>query len=114
VVVDTLTKSAHFILVRTPYQVMNIARVFVSNIVRLHSVPRKIISDQGSVFSGQFWTSFQEALGTQLNFSTTYHSEIDGKVERTNHILEDIVCMYMMDKQKCWEDLSIGIVCIQQ
>jgi hypothetical protein len=79
VVVDTLTKSAHFIPVRTTYQAPDIARVFISEIVRLHGVPKKIISDRGSVFTGRFWTSFQEALGTQLNFSTAYHPETDGR-----------------------------------
>ena len=72
VVVDTLTKSAHFIPMRTTYQAPNIAIVFISEIVRLHGVPKKIISDRGSVFTGRFWVSFQEALGTQLNFSTAY------------------------------------------
>jgi hypothetical protein len=78
VVVDTLTKSAHFIPVRTTYQAPNIARVFISEIMRLHGVPKRIISDRGLVFTGRFWMSFQEALGTQLNFSTAYHLEIDG------------------------------------
>jgi hypothetical protein len=67
VVVDTLTKSAHFILVCTTYQALDIAIVFFSDIVRLHGVLRRIISNQGSMFIGRFWTSFQEALGTQLN-----------------------------------------------
>jgi hypothetical protein len=79
VVVDTLTKSAHFIHVGMMYQVPYIARFFVSEVVILHGVIRRIISDQGSVFTRRFWTSFQEALGTQLNFSTTYHLETDGK-----------------------------------
>ena len=52
VVVDTLTKSAHFIPVRTTYQAPDIARVFISEIVRLHGVPKKIISDRGSMFTG--------------------------------------------------------------
>jgi hypothetical protein len=79
VVVDTLMKSAHFIPVRMTYQAPNLARVFISEIVRLHGMPKRIISDRGSMFTGQFWTSFQEALGTQLNFSTAYHPETDGK-----------------------------------
>jgi hypothetical protein len=79
VVVDTMTKSAHFILVRTTYQAPNIARVFVSETVRLHGVPKIIISVQGLMFTRQFWTIFQEALGTKLNFNTTYHHETDGK-----------------------------------
>jgi hypothetical protein len=78
IVVDTLTKSAHFIPMRTTYQAPNIVRVFISEIVRLHGMPKRIISDQGSVFTGRFWTSFQEALGPELNFSTTYHPETNG------------------------------------
>jgi hypothetical protein len=77
VVVDTLTKSAHSIPVHTMYQEPDIARVFISEIVRLYGVPKRIISNRGSVFTGQFWMSFQEALGTQLNFSTVYHPEAD-------------------------------------
>ena len=76
VVADTLMKSAHFIPVRTMYQALDIARVFISEIVRLLGVSKKIISDRGSVFTGRFWTSFQEALGTQLNFSTLYHQRL--------------------------------------
>jgi hypothetical protein len=78
VVVDTLTKSAHFIPVHTTYQAPDIARVFISENVRLDGMPKRIISDRGSMFTGRFWTSFQVALGTQLNFSTAYHPETDG------------------------------------
>jgi transposase InsO family protein len=91
VVVDTLTNSVHFIHVRTTYQAPDIARVFISEIVRLHGVPKRIISDRGSVFTRRFWTSFQEALGTQLNLSTVYHPEIDGQTERMNQTLEDMI-----------------------
>jgi hypothetical protein len=101
-VFDSLTKSAHFIHVRTMYQAPNIARVFISDIVRLHE---RIISDRGSVFTGRFWTSFQEALGTQLNFSTAYHPETNGQTEITNQFLEDMLRMYVMDQHKRWEEL---------
>ena len=100
VVVDTLIKSAHFIPVRTTYQAPDIARAFISEIVRLHGVPQKIISDRGSVFTGQFWTSSQEALGTQLNVSTAYHLEIDGQTESMNQTLEDMLRMSVMDGKK--------------
>jgi hypothetical protein len=56
-VVDTLTKSAHFIPVHMTYQEPDIAKVFISEIVRLHGMPKRIISNQGLVFTGQFWTS---------------------------------------------------------
>jgi transposase InsO family protein len=81
IVVDTLTKIAQFIPVRMTYQAPDIARVFISEIVRLDGVPKRIISNRGSVFTGRFWTSFEEALGTQLNFSTAYHSETNGQTE---------------------------------
>jgi hypothetical protein len=59
------------------------------------------------VFTGRFWTSFQESLGTQLNFSIAYHPETEGqtkgKIERMNQILEDMLCMYVMDQHKNWE-----------
>jgi transposase InsO family protein len=104
IVVDTLTKSAHFIPMCMMYQVPYIARVFISEIVRRHGVPKRIISDRGSVFTRHFWMSFQEALGTQLNFSTAYHPETNGQTKRTNHTLEDRLCMYVMDQQNSWEE----------
>jgi transposase InsO family protein len=99
-VVDALTKSAHFILVCMTYQALDIAIFFINDIVRLHSVPKKIISDRGLMFIGRFLTSFQEALGTQLNISSAYHPETNEKTERTNQILEDMFHMYVMDQHK--------------
>jgi hypothetical protein len=93
VVVNTLTKSSHFIPVRMTYQALDIARFFISEIVRLHGMAKNIISNLGSVFIGRFWTSFLEALGTQLNFSTAYHPEKNGQTERKNQILEDMLRM---------------------
>jgi transposase InsO family protein len=91
-------KSDHFILVHMTYQAPDIASVFISEIMGLHGVPKRIISDQGLMFIGRFWTSFQEELGAQLNLITAYHLEIDGKTERMNQTLEDIFHMYMMDQ----------------
>jgi hypothetical protein len=101
VVVKSLTKSAYFIPVRMTYQAPDIARFFISEVVRLHGMPKRIISNRGSVFTGRFWTSFQEALGTQLNFSTAYHLKTNRHTKQTNQILEDMLQMYMMDQQKC-------------
>jgi transposase InsO family protein len=63
-------------------------------------VPKRIISDRGSVFTGRFWTSFQEALGTQLNLSTAYHPETHEQTECMNQTLEVMLRMYVMDQQK--------------
>jgi hypothetical protein len=100
VIVDTLNKSVHFIPVCMKYQAPYIVRILVNEIVRLHVVPRKIIYDRGSVFTGNFWTSFKENLGTQMNFSTSYHHETNGKTERMNQIIEDMLRMCVMDQQK--------------
>ena len=78
VVVDKLTKSAHFIPMRDTYDVMDVERVFINEVVRLHGVPKKLISDRDPKFTSKFWTSMQSALGTQLNLSSSYHLEIDG------------------------------------
>eukprot|EP00253_Pinus_taeda_P014513 PITA_14513 len=101
VVVDKLTKSAHFIPVRDTYDVADVARVFISEIIRFHGVPKKIISDRDSRFTSRFW--MQTALGTQLNLSTAYHPETNGQTERVNQVLEDMLRMYVMDQQSHWE-----------
>jgi hypothetical protein len=103
VIVDKLTKSAHFIPVRDTYDVTDVACVFVSEVIRLHGIPKKIISDRDSRFTSRFWTSLQSALGTQLNLSTAYHPETDGKTERVNQVMEDMLRMYVMDNQTQWE-----------
>jgi hypothetical protein len=97
VVVDTLTKSAHFIPMPMTYEAPDIARFFISEIVILHGVPKRIIFDKGLMFTGRFWASFQEALGIQLNFSTMYHPKTSEKTEKMNQILEDMLHMYVMD-----------------
>jgi transposase InsO family protein len=103
VIVYKLTKIAHFILVRDTYNITDVAHVFLSEVIRLHKIPKKIISDRDSTFTSRFWTSLQSALGTQLNLSTTYHPETNGKTERVNQVMEDMLRMYVMDNQTHWE-----------
>ena len=70
VVVDRLTKSAHFLPVRTKYSLDKLAELYIKEIVRLHGIPVSIISDRDPRFTSRFWEKLQEALGTRLNFST--------------------------------------------
>jgi transposase InsO family protein len=91
VIVDCLTKAAHFILVKTTYSSAKPAELYMSRIVCLHGVPKKIVSDRGSQFTSKFWERLHESVGTKLNFSSTYHLHIDGQMEGTNQILEDIL-----------------------
>jgi hypothetical protein len=103
VIVDKLTKIAHFIPIKDTYDVTDVARMFISEVIHLHGLPKKIISDRDSQFTSRFWTSLQSMLGTQLNLSTTYHPETNGKTERVNQVMEDILRMYVMDNQTHWE-----------
>lgn len=97
VVVDRLTEVAHFIPGNLTDGASIIAWKFMQEILHLHGVPEKIISDRDARITSRFWQTLFSALGTQLNISTTYHPKIDGQTERVNQILEDILRMYCMD-----------------
>ena len=73
VVVDQLTKVAHLIPTRTIASVSHIAQLFVKEIVKLHGIPTKIISDRDAKFTSKFWTTMFQSLGTLLNLSLSYH-----------------------------------------
>ena len=83
VIVDRLTKSAHFLAVKNTYPLEKMAQIYVDEIVRLHGAPESIVSDRDPRFTSKFWPKLQDALGTQLNFSTTFHPQTDGQSERT-------------------------------
>ena len=80
VIVDRLTKSAHFLPMKETYSMDKLAKLYVNDIVSLHGVPLSIVSDRDSRFTSRFWKSFQDALGTKLNLSIAYHPQTDGKV----------------------------------
>ena len=81
-IVDKLTKSAHFIPVRIDYSMDRLAELYVDEIVRLHGVSLSIESDRDSRFTSRFWKELQSALGTKLKFSTTFYPQTDGQSER--------------------------------
>jgi hypothetical protein len=91
VIVDHLTKVAHFIPVKTTYSGAKLAELYISRIICLHGVPKKIVSDRGSQFTSMFWEKLHESMGTKLNFSLAYHPQTDGQTERTNQIIEDML-----------------------
>src|SRR4051812_11202452 len=73
VIIDRFSKVAHFLPVKETISYSQLADLYVSRIVSLHGVPLEISSDHGSIFTSNFWDSFQEAMGTHLKFSTAYH-----------------------------------------
>jgi transposase InsO family protein len=91
VIVDRLTKAANFIPVKTTYSSAKLAELYMSRIVFLHGVPKKIVSDRGSQFTSMFWEKLHESMDTKLNFSSAYHPQTDGQMERTSQILEDML-----------------------
>ncbi|KAK5771447.1 hypothetical protein PVK06_047651 [Gossypium arboreum] len=104
VVVDRLTKSAHFIPVRTDYSLQKLAKLYVAEVVRLHGVPVSIIFDRDPRFTSRFCRKLQEALGTRLDFSTAFHPQTDGQSERVIQVLEDMLRGCIIDFRGSWED----------
>jgi hypothetical protein len=104
VITDLLTKVAHFIPVKTTYSTQRLARLYLSRIVCLHGVPKAIVSDRGTQFVSRFWDHLQQALGTQLVFSTAYHPQTGGQTERVNQILEDMLRACVLTYGASWED----------
>ncbi|KAG8479786.1 hypothetical protein CXB51_029317 [Gossypium anomalum] len=103
VIVDRLTKLAHFISVRMDYSLDKLAELYISEIVRLHGVPVSIISDRDPRFTSRFWDKLQEALGTQLYFSTAFHPQTDGQSERVIQVLEDMLRCCILEFEGNWE-----------
>ena len=104
VVVDKLTKAVHFIPVKSIDKTNDIAKIFMRDIFKLHGLPKEIVSDRDVKFTSKFWKGLFADLGTKLKFSTAYHPQTDGQIERVNQVLEDMLHMYVMDKPTKWED----------
>jgi hypothetical protein len=103
VIVDRLTKVAHFIPVKTTYLGAKLTELYMSRIVCLHGVPKKIVSDRGSQFTSKFWEKLYESMDTKLNFSSAYHPQTDGQTKRTNQILEDMLRACALKYGKSWD-----------
>ena len=96
VIVDRLTKSAHFLPVKTIYRAKKYAELYMDRILCLHGVPKTIISDRGTQFVARFWEQLHACLGTHLIRSSTYHPQTDGQTERVNQIVEDMLRAYVL------------------
>ncbi|GJU61576.1 reverse transcriptase domain-containing protein [Tanacetum coccineum] len=100
VIIDRLTKSAHFIPTKATDSMETLTRLYIKEIISRHGVPISIISDRDSHFTSRFWQSMQSALGTQLDMSMAYHLETVGQSERNlqTHSKISSSCVY-----KFWE-----------
>ncbi|GJZ04676.1 putative reverse transcriptase domain-containing protein [Tanacetum coccineum] len=103
VIVDRLTKSAHFLPMREDYKIDRLARLYLNEIVARHGVPISIISDRDSRFTSRFWQSMKEALRTPLDMCMPYHPQTDGQSECTIQTLEDMLRACILDFGGSWD-----------
>ncbi|KAD4585146.1 hypothetical protein E3N88_22747 [Mikania micrantha] len=104
VIVDRLTKSAHFLPIRETYTSEKLSELFVKEIIMRHGVPVSIVSDRDTRFVSRFRKRFHESMGTRLNISTAYHPQTDGQSERTIQTLEDMLRACIIDFGGSWDD----------
>ena len=98
VIVDRLTKSAHFIPINISFPVSQLTEIYIREIVKLHVVPLSIVSDRDPSFTLRFWNSLQEALGSKLRLSSAYHPQTDGQSDKTIQSLEDLLRVFVLEQ----------------
>lgn len=102
---DWLTKSTHFLAVKTTYKASNLARLFISEIVRLNGVPTSIMSDRYPKSTLRFLGAFQQAMSSKLCLSTSNHPHKDVQTERMMHTLEDMLRSCVLESGGNWKEL---------
>jgi hypothetical protein len=104
VIIDRLTKIAHFLPVKVKYTVATYAELYIARILSLHGVSKTIVSDRGPQFVSKFWEELHKALGTKLLHSSAYHPQTSGQTERVNQILEDMLWTCVLEFLQKWDD----------
>jgi hypothetical protein len=104
VIVDRLTKIAHFLPVKTSYPVLTYAQVYIACILSLHGIPKTIVLDRGPQFVSMFWEELHRSLGTKLLHISTYHPQTSGQTKRVNQILEDMLRACVLEFPQKWDE----------
>jgi hypothetical protein len=101
VVVDRLTKFAHFLALAHPFTAQSIAQLFIDQIIKLHGIPVAIVTDGDMIFTSKLWQDIFKSLKISLQYSTAYHPQADGQTERVNQCLKNYLrCMTFLEPKK--------------
>jgi hypothetical protein len=104
VIVDRLTKIAHFLPLKIDHPVTVYAQLYIARILSLHGVPKTIVSDHGPQFVAKFWEALHKSMGTKLLHSSAYHPQTRGQTERVNQILEDMLRACVLEFPQKWDE----------
>jgi hypothetical protein len=104
-VVDRFSKMAHFIPCQKTSDVTHIANLFFKEVIRLHGLPRSIVSDRDTKFIGHFWRTLWKKLGTNLLFSLAYHPQMDGQIEVVKKSLGDLLRSLVTEHHNSWDNI---------
>ena len=102
VVIDRLSKYAHFRVVQHPFTTATVAQIFMDNIFKLYGMPNSIISDRDPTFTSNFWQELFKLHGIQSHLSTAYHPQTDGQSEVVNKCLETYLRCFASERKNHW------------
>jgi len=104
VIVDKLSKYAHFLPLAHPFTALQVAQLYFDQIYRLHGLPKAIISDRDKIFTSTIWQTLFKLSDTALLMSSSYHPQTDGQTERLNQCLETFLRCLVSSCPRKWKD----------